>query len=1806
MADSDASADTDASIGRKRTAARPPLAGSTGSETETDERVRAKENKARRGRPIGSGRGTGRGTGIARARADLRKMEAEAREAEFERALEARAFRKKKGDREDKLDKADKAVFEFGSELSNSETQEEGISARDVQGLRAEAGRSVTEILHVARTSGNLKGEYVRRLKLAAEALTGIVDALASRSSSEETRKVAADNERLRKEVENLKAEDLGFPSWATCVEDFITKHREALESTHVSENLHHWIDITFGYKLSGTAAVKAKNVCLSLVDGHTRTRRGSTVQLLTAPHPPRRMRAPPPAPPRLRWTVPRDSKKSVRDSSDEVSDDEEESSSLPQHVSRLSVPSQRTRRQKSSSRARSLCKSQDDDVSISESRASSHSRHYRVQKSELGKGIIYLPKEFNPAASILALETLDNFRTKCFFSKAEEKGKQKENVTLNLCAVHQDTKENGNATSKDVTEETAFTNHMFLASYDQGYLKKFNQDNLENVLKERKNRMFNTRYTTDAAVYKQFVTESRRQDMLVIGCLIVEIFLHTHMRPLRLTNDNFVERYKCCRTILKYNFNSMPKCVSYIASLLLSVEPPSLSGKSDLVSKEDTTKKMVVTDKGLPPPTPSQLLQPLIMQHLIPFPQTFGILHNLLSTLHDYELTNNELHILYTYECDGTQCEKYQNIDKTKLYFTQKIAEGKIQACITHLGILLNQVTTENQFNVLDIFLQHYTQLLENKETSVLAAWHLFNVISKALGPAETINKLLRYILNLYEDDDYLYDKSDQHKLTDVDAVKSAGLASKQKYVKLYHHIFLLQLMVRLGLQCFLDNFTQHLVEAVGGYKDVTPETGSPGHLCHSRAIYNKKPRYSDDNLKNALTTTSDIFSPDTSYGSEHVSTPIIEKSIAEVNEVLKEKDQDSRSENELFHFENDKERNPSRCSRSKSPTGSLDSNNKDSNLLQTPSPAAEYISPGNSRFFTNFSATNWKDTSETVVKDESQDTFQDSNKLPMSPTIDIPKPMFTSYLHFADEESKSEGVPSRNEPNLCEIKSLELQTNVENKTVTTSQIHIEENDQNHNDEYKISDMSSESLIWLGHRLGPVLTCRYITRNLLKMLTLCYIGKENLASWETNDKDEFDEISIVNSKVVGDRNAMKVIKCLTSIVAMYGEQLIIFQYLPHMGELIASCRRRLSTPLEGGVVACLQLIKYLLPFMSDVKVMEQLQDTLLKSILQPSLRLASTARCAYPSGAVARRALARKLADALHALALRVGPEMSRRHLCVPALQRFFLAFDKATGKTENWPKHDENNYDKSSEPESTDSKLEGYLEICRDGSTAEWAIRDGRVVRADLPELACTPPPADRHDVATLSAQEELLVVFDEELAYYSYTKFARVIGTEALERCLKNSDTIRSLCSKYRQTHLLGSTLHTHQDKKFQSSFSDEPISKKSIDIPRGDADQLSSSSFSNSFGSNVTLVGNRIDVASDQRDGFGVVAYNDAAVKSERHLRGDWLIYWEHEIGRADKDTRFNLKQIKLQTFAGHSHSVKSIHCLDNENSFMSGSKDKTVKLWSLRNQGDGNATTQCNWTYTGHKKGVVSLTFLESLRLAVSTDSVVHIWDPFMESVVSQLESSRSQAAVSIVRTLPGPACAVLAATTDATLRVLDARDTRENRFYELKVASGGTSFIRCMCVSPGGRWACAGLASGALALLDLRTGTPRATWRAHDGEVLRVAAVDDHRVLSSGLDQVTALWRADDGELIAHLKGSTEPVHCLSVYYNELISGTTNNRIGVHTSLDQDASFSSTKLRSDTFKGVLTCMSVLPLNRLLLLGSDNGNISLLC
>lgn len=54
---------------------------------------------------------------------------------------------------------------------------------------------------------------------------------------------------------------DVRLPPWAKNAFDFVRIHRLALESEVVSQHLHQWIDLVFGYKQRGEAAVDADNV---------------------------------------------------------------------------------------------------------------------------------------------------------------------------------------------------------------------------------------------------------------------------------------------------------------------------------------------------------------------------------------------------------------------------------------------------------------------------------------------------------------------------------------------------------------------------------------------------------------------------------------------------------------------------------------------------------------------------------------------------------------------------------------------------------------------------------------------------------------------------------------------------------------------------------------------------------------------------------------------------------------------------------------------------------------------------------------------------------------------------------------------------------------------------------------------------------------------------------------------------------------------------------------------------------------------------------------------------------------------------------------------------------------------------------------------------------------------------------------------------------------------------------------------------------------------------------------------------------
>lgn len=388
------------------------------------------------------------------------------------------------------------------------------------------------------------------------------------------------------------------------------------------------------------------------------------------------------------------------------------------------------------------------------------------------------------------------------------------------------------------------------------------------------------------------------------------------------------------------------------------------------------------------------------------------------------------------------------------------------------------------------------------------------------------------------------------------------------------------------------------------------------------------------------------------------------------------------------------------------------------------------------------------------------------------------------------------------------------------------------------------------------------------------------------------------------------------------------------------------------------------------------------------------------------------------------------------------------------------------------------------------------------------DLTNLSLSAAPGQQQ-----RALEELRDVFGPELAHTAYLAFLRFLGESIMQRTLSNMEFVLTLCHEHEQPG-------AGQDKT--------QLSQSAIVSPVDVTDAALCETAANSFGTQV--VGNRLQVSSSSMELLDMVAYKLDHMPSTRHLKGNWLAYWRHETTRSEKDNQaLNLKQIRLQSFVGHTNSVRAIYALENENSFVSASKDKTVKLWSLRSEGDGRKSTACQFTYTAHKKSIHSLSFLESLRYVVSCDSGVHLWDPFIGRPLSILDAPR-HSAVTVVKCLPSHSPLVVAGTAESTVRIIDARSMQYVNEWRVCPAALPNATVRCLAVAPSGNWLAAGLSSGGIVQLDTRTGIVLNSWRPMECDLLQLTAPSDQVLISSALDHSLAVWHALDGILHYQLK----------------------------------------------------------------------------
>ncbi|CAL8362473.1 unnamed protein product [Merluccius merluccius] len=1100
---------------------------------------------------------------------------------------------------------------------------------------------------------------------------------------------------------------------------------------------------------------------------------------------------------------------------------------------------------------------------------------------------------------------------------------------------------------------------------------------------------------------------------------------------------------------------------------------------------------------------------------------------------------------------------------------------------------LLLGNINAEG----LEILLPFILSLMLEESTAVYAAWYMFEPIARVLGPRNATKFLLKPLVSVYENPRCLRGR-----------------------FYLYTDCFVLQLIARLGLQAFLSSLLPHVLQVITGFEScisgsgVEVGKGLRGGTCNLGEEEEEEDYQCSEGRQSSGSVSGKVGGGSGGVGVGG------DTGLVDYSSGLSLNDQVFLSEGE--DFQNGFYVNNGTAGATAGKQHGQNSSAKEQDQ--------ESLSVGK--------LSDKSSTSELSIGDG--DSARDRASLKSADSSqDLKHTSEGDDMGELEEEETTEGRGGMDDPSAPSVE-LTLSGCTEDTVATLEEeflngMTLEETEKSvagdedgDHDPMEDSDEKEHKILldtvfktvrWLTAKLGPTVTSRYVARNLLRLLTTCYVGLEKhqfLAPLSEEGNMESVGMGSVYEKkpVVGDLTAEPVLESLLYIAQLYGEPVLTYQYLPYIGYLVSPpSSQRLNTRKEAGLLGAVVLCQKIIVFLSDTTLMDMLMK-INQDILLPLLDLLTSPQMGFPSGVQTRSALCLKTLSLMALICLRIGREMVQQHMA-DTLCRFFTVFT-----------------------------LLRCLQPQLDGAPRR-VVGDVTVVDVSTPQGSVV--------TYELGVLEELQTVFNPEMAYASYIPFYCLIGDKAIRKLVPNHELVWGMAQSYHER------VRPASPEPNSAAGVAPPATQGHFTAPYNTSSPMGTDSIpeSGTFGSH--LVGNRIQVsrepeyssspnaglsdswgwshlgppapsASGSAAGRSAAAVSSFSVspwvtgpspedsvlkqelpRSERSLQGNWLAYWQYEIGLNQQDPRFHFHQIRLQNFLGHSGTVKCLAPLAGEDFFLSGSKDKTVRLWPLYNHGDGTQEAEARLTYTDHRKSVFYVGQLEACQEVVSCDGTVHLWDQHTGKQIRSYEALDGKNPITAVTTMPAPHCSVVFGSADSVLRFIDPRKPGLQHEFRLAYNNVSTGLIRYLAVSPGGRTVAAGFSSGFIVLLDSRTGLILRGWPAHEGDILQMKAAEGNLVISSSADHSLTVWKDLEQKPLRQYKSPSEPVHAFDLYGSELVTGTVANRIGVYSMADISLSpVSSTKLSSENFRGTLTSLAVLPTKRLLLLGSENGAIRL--
>lgn len=272
--------------------------------------------------------------------------------------------------------------------------------------------------------------------------------------------------------------------------------------------------------------------------------------------------------------------------------------------------------------------------------------------------------------------------------------------------------------------------------------------------------------------------------------------------------------------------------------------------------------------------------------------------------------------------------------------------------------------------------------------------------------------------------------------------------------------------------------------------------------------------------------------------------------------------------------------------------------------------------------------------------------------------------------------------------------------------------------------------------------------------------------------------------------------------------------------------------------------------------------------------------------------------------------------------------------------------------------------------------------------------------------------------------------------------------------------------------------------------------------------------------------------------------EGHTQGISCIQFDDTrivSGSSDKTIRvWNIRTNapwSVQTLVGHSGTVRCLHLEGNR--LVSGSSDKTIKVWDLSTQ-DRWSSIACKVTMVGHLDTVRCLQADDEKVISGSYDKTLKVWD--IRTGECKMKLRGHLAAVLCVRFSDTK---IVSGSCDKTIKVWNFDGTC------MMTLTGHQNAVTCL------QFDSTRIVSGSLdcnlKFWDIHTGECINTidWKAAEGHtgVVRCLQSDSWRVVSAADDKTIKVWNLETGKRLITLRNHSDGVTCLQFNDLTIVSG---------------------------------------------------------